>query len=42
VKAELSRHDHWRPNLAGQAALAALVWQGLGYRSAAPSIVAHP
>ena len=31
VLAELSTHDYWHPNIAGQAALAKLVWDTLGY-----------
>jgi lysophospholipase L1-like esterase len=29
--AEFSTHDYWHPNIAGQAALASLVWGTLGY-----------
>ena len=29
--AEFSTHDYWHPNIAGQAALAKLVWDTLGY-----------
>ena len=31
VLAEFSTHDYWHPNIAGQAALAKLVWDTLGY-----------
>jgi lysophospholipase L1-like esterase len=31
VLAEFSTHDYWHPNIAGQAALANLVWDTLGY-----------
>jgi len=31
-KAELSTHDYWHPNLAGQATLARLQWDTLGYQ----------
>jgi hypothetical protein len=31
-KEELSSHDYWHPNLAGQATLATLVWGTLGYQ----------
>ena len=31
VLAEFSDHDYWHPNIAGQAALAKLVWDSLGY-----------
>ena len=32
VPAETSTHDYWHPNIAGQATLARLVWETLGYR----------
>lgn len=31
VLTEFSTHDYWHPNIAGQAALARLVWDTLGY-----------
>ena len=31
VPTEFSTHDYWHPNIAGQAALAKLVWDTLGY-----------
>jgi len=31
IAAEFSTHDYWHPNIAGQATLAGLVWDTLGY-----------